>query len=75
MLECPKCNHETRVVDSRSRAGSIICRRRECIKCKLRFNTWESPQNIDVVASLLRKSRRRLDNMKEQAESIVAMLE
>ena len=43
---CPFCSHEdTRVVDSRlTRDGMQIRRRRECSKCALRFNTFESPE-------------------------------
>ena len=43
---CPLCNHDdTRVVDSRlTRDGMQIRRRRECMKCNNRFNTFESPE-------------------------------
>jgi len=43
---CPVCNHhETRVVDSRlTRDGMQIRRRRECLNCNSRFNTFESPE-------------------------------
>jgi len=43
---CPLCNHEdTRVVDSRlTRDGMQIRRRRECMKCNDRFNTFEAPE-------------------------------
>ncbi|NRB70853.1 MAG: transcriptional repressor NrdR [Xanthomonadales bacterium] len=43
---CPLCNHpETRVVDSRlTRDGMQIRRRRECLNCNNRFNTFEAPE-------------------------------
>jgi transcriptional repressor NrdR len=43
---CPLCNNEdTRVVDSRlTRDGMQIRRRRECMKCGNRFNTYEAPE-------------------------------
>lgn len=43
---CPLCNHEdTRVVDSRlTRDGMQIRRRRECLQCNNRFNTFEAPE-------------------------------
>lgn len=43
---CPLChNAETRVVDSRlTRDGMQIRRRRECLKCANRFNTFEAPE-------------------------------
>ena len=43
---CPLCNHDdTRVVDSRVTGdGMLIRRRRECLRCTGRFNTYESPE-------------------------------
>ena len=43
---CPLCNHDdTRVVDSRlTRDGMQIRRRRECMRCNNRFNTFEAPE-------------------------------
>ena len=43
---CPLCNHDdTRVVDSRlTRDGMQIRRRRECVQCSNRFNTFETPE-------------------------------
>ncbi len=43
---CPLCNHDdTRVVDSRlTRDGMQIRRRRECMNCNNRFNTFEAPE-------------------------------
>ncbi|MFN2333316.1 MAG: transcriptional regulator NrdR, partial [Wenzhouxiangellaceae bacterium] len=42
---CPFCNHtDTRVVDSRLTSdGFQIRRRRECMQCGARFNTFETP--------------------------------
>jgi transcriptional repressor NrdR len=43
---CPLCSHtDTRVVDSRlTRDGMQIRRRRECMACNNRFNTFEGPE-------------------------------
>ncbi|MEJ8569013.1 transcriptional regulator NrdR [Elongatibacter sediminis] len=43
---CPFCSHdETRVVDSRLTAdGMQIRRRRQCLSCGSRFNTFEAPE-------------------------------
>ena len=45
---CPFCNHDdTRVVDSRVTSdGMQIRRRRECVSCSSRFNTYETPELI-----------------------------
>lgn len=42
-MNCPFCNNpETKVIDSRETDdGKITRRRRECLKCKLRFSTYE----------------------------------
>ena len=42
-MHCPFCSHEdTRVIDSRLQGeGDQIRRRRECMKCKARFTTYE----------------------------------
>ena len=42
-MECPKCrDNNTKVVDSRpTEDGKSIRRRRECISCGTRFNTFE----------------------------------
>ena len=42
-MKCPFCSHlDDKVVDSREgRAGDLIRRRRECLKCGKRFTTYE----------------------------------
>ena len=39
-MNCPKCNGETKVINSRA-AGNMIRRRREC-ECGFRFTTLEA---------------------------------
>lgn len=60
-MKCPYCNHlEDMVVDSRSLAdGSIIRRRRECIKCHRRFTTYERIE--EVTLKVIKKDGRRED--------------
>lgn len=50
-LKCPFCGHtESRVVDSRSTEGNTsIRRRRECLKCKERFTTYERIEEIPLM--------------------------
>jgi len=42
-MKCPFCNHlEDKVIDSRETSeGTVIRRRRECLKCGKRFTTYE----------------------------------
>ena len=53
-MRCPFCGHqEDKVVDSReSKEGDAIRRRRECLKCKRRFTTYEQ---IEQAMPLLKK--------------------
>ena len=54
---CPYCsNNETKVVDKRDFEG-ITKRRRECLKCEKRFNTFESLEKIH--ATVIKKDGRR----------------
>jgi transcriptional repressor NrdR len=58
-MKCPFCGHlEDRVVDSReAKIGDTIRRRRECVKCKRRFTTYERIDEIPYM--LVKKDGRR----------------
>jgi transcriptional repressor NrdR len=49
-MRCPKCgSRDDKVIDSRqSRDNSSIRRRRECLKCKYRFTTYEEIERSDL---------------------------
>ena len=49
-MRCPKCgSRDDKVIDSRqSRDASSIRRRRECLKCKFRFTTYEEIERSDL---------------------------
>jgi transcriptional repressor NrdR len=61
-MRCPKCGHlEDKVIDSRAAGnGSVIRRRRMCLKCSYRFTTYE-----EVVKPKLRviKSDGRIEDL------------
>ncbi|MDP3142954.1 MAG: transcriptional regulator NrdR [Candidatus Omnitrophota bacterium] len=50
-MKCTFCSHkETKVIDSRlSNEGNSIRRRRECLKCKRRFTTYEYVEEISLM--------------------------
>jgi len=50
-MKCPFCDfEEAKVVDSRpTDEGHAIRRRRECIKCKSRFTTYEKVEEIPLI--------------------------
>jgi transcriptional repressor NrdR len=48
-MKCPFCSHkDTQVVESRETGEDITRRRRECLKCKKRFTTYEKLENINL---------------------------
>lgn len=50
-MQCPRCKHQTsRVVDSRPHdEGESIRRRRECLECGFRFNTFERVEKAPLL--------------------------
>ncbi|MEK6928333.1 MAG: transcriptional regulator NrdR [Nanoarchaeota archaeon] len=61
---CPYCqNTDSKVIDKRD-AGKITKRRRECLKCKRRFNTYENVEQ--VVFRIVKKDGRREDFDREK---------
>lgn len=50
-MKCPYCSHlKDRVIDSRSsNENRSVRRRRECMKCKRRFTTYESVEEISMM--------------------------
>ena len=50
-MRCPFCKYpESRVIESRpAQDGSVIRRRRECVKCERRFTTYERLEQIPLV--------------------------
>ncbi len=58
-MKCPFCGHpEDKVMDSRpSKGGSAIRRRRECLKCKKRFTTYE--QIEEILPMVVKRDGRR----------------
>ena len=50
-MQCPSCDYtNTRVLESRStEAGQSIRRRRECLRCRHRFTTYERIEFVPIV--------------------------
>ena len=64
-MKCPFCGFENdKVVDSReSKEGESIRRRRECLKCKKRFTTYE---RIDEIPYMVIKKDGRRERFERQ---------
>ena len=58
-MKCPYCGtSRDKVIDSRSsKGGKSIRRRRECLKCKSRFTTYEYVEEIPLM--VVKKDNRR----------------
>lgn len=54
-MRCPYCSGNTRVLDKRD-TEEITRRRRECLKCKKRFTTYEK---IETKLRVIKKDQRR----------------
>lgn len=54
-MKCPHCLSNTRVLDKRE-SKDAIRRRRECLKCKRRFTTYE---RIETKITIIKKDGRR----------------
>lgn len=65
---CPYCGFdESNVLESREADdGKATRRRRECVKCKKRFTTYERVQNIDL--KVIKKSGRVENYSREKLE-------
>jgi len=64
-VKCPFCSHlQDKVVDSReTKEGDTIRRRRECLACERRFNTYE---RIDEVPYMVIKKDGRREKFDRQ---------
>ncbi len=65
-MKCPFCGHtEDRVVDSRvGRDGEFIRRRRECLKCRRRYTTYEHIENVTLHVAKQDGRREEFDRQK-----------
>ena len=65
-MECPYCGENTRVTDKRSSPEGIR-RRRECLKCKKRFTTYEKISRSEIF--VIKKDGRREKFSREKLEN------
>jgi len=65
-VKCPFCSvMEDKVIDSREgRAGDLIRRRRECLKCGRRYTTYERIDEIPYMVVKKDGRRERFDRQK-----------
>ncbi len=65
-MKCPYCSHkETKVLDKRETEElSATRRRRECLKCKKRFTTYERSEEFELMIVKKDGRRERFDRHK-----------
>ena len=65
-MKCPFCGHlHDKVVDSREcKEGEAIRRRRECLKCRKRYTTYERSDEIPYMVIKKDGRRERFDRQK-----------
>ncbi|HHE36338.1 MAG TPA: transcriptional repressor NrdR [Candidatus Woesearchaeota archaeon] len=64
-MRCPFClAKETRVIETRETGEEITRRRRECLKCKKRFTTYEKIENFSLRVIKKDGSRELFDKEK-----------
>jgi len=66
-MECPYCSHESSKVTDKRNSPQGVRRRRECLKCKKRFTTYEKIERGDFYVT--KKDGRREKFSKEKLES------
>lgn len=73
-MKCIYCSHsETKVVDSRE-SEDITRRRRECLKCKKRFTTYERAEPLQVFI-IKKDNSRELFNREKLKKGILKACE
>jgi transcriptional repressor NrdR len=65
-MKCLYCDGETRVTDKRESPEGTR-RRRECLKCKKRFTTYERPEQKNIM--IVKKDGRREKFTKEKLKT------
>ena len=65
-MKCLHCKDETRVTDKRESPEGTR-RRRECLKCKKRFTTYEKPADSEIF--IVKKDNRRERFSKEKLKT------
>ena len=65
-MRCPKCGYEeSKVIDSRpSDNHEAIRRRRECIRCGMRFTTFERREEVPLIVVKKDGARETFDRQK-----------
>ncbi len=65
-MKCIFCSSDTKVTDKRE-SGEVTRRRRECLKCKKRFTTYEKAEKKDII--VVKKDGRREAFLREKVKA------
>ena len=64
IMECVYCSHESSKVTDKRKSPQGVRRRRECLKCKKRFTTYERTERGDFYVIKKEGQRERLNREK-----------
>lgn len=74
-MQCPYCSYpETKVIDTRESETSTTRRRRECLKCRKRFTTYERVELINLIV-VKKDGRREQFNRKKLLTGVIKACE
>jgi len=66
-MKCPFCLHEDSKVTNKRNSEFEVRRRRECLKCKKRFTTYEKIEPLDLF--VIKKDGKREQFVREKLEN------
>ncbi len=66
-MECPYCSHKSSKVTDKRSSPQGVRRRRECLKCKKRFTTYEKTERGDLYVIKKDGRREKFDRNKLEA--------
>jgi len=66
-MDCPYCLHESSKVTDKRKSPQGVRRRRECLKCKKRFTTYEKTERGDLYVIKKEGQREKFNREKLEA--------
>ncbi|MCD6194913.1 transcriptional repressor NrdR [bacterium] len=63
-MKCLRCGSETQVLETRDQGLYIVRRRRECLKCKYRFTTYEKVAPLKIMVEKRNGQKERFSQSK-----------
>lgn len=68
--KCPECGSSSSVVQTRE-TELTVWRRRECIRCKVRWSTWEATTNPERMVEAMREAMTKIKTAAKLGEAAI----